>query len=415
MVFTVGFIGFGAMAKLYYKYFKNVRFIATDLPKNLMEIKSSFSNLEVFDSAIAVAREADYLLFSVDTKSLEKLVENVGPSIKMNAIVGGTTSVKQVEIEYFEKYVPSDVDIITFHSMHGPSVDPKGMPLVFIPYRCSAKSRKLILLLLESLSSKIVELNTGIEHDNITADTQAVTHVAFMSMGLAWKSRKVYPWETNLYVGGIENVKIAFMCRIFSSASHVYSGLAILNSKAHEQCAQYSESVKSLFRLMIEENEVELRSRVYQAREFVFKNREKNHILLSEELLQSDSGIQKDLKPNSHLSLLSIVDSWYNLKVSPYDHLICQTPPFVLWLGIVEYIFCNESLLESCIRTALYDKTIRSDDLEFCSSAQSWVQLIQTKSFEAYDQQFLEIKQFFGEKLKIGFEMSSAIIKKLNN
>ena len=31
------------------------------------------------------------------------------------------------------------------------------------------------------------------EHDQITADTQAVTHLAFMTMGSTWKTEKTYP------------------------------------------------------------------------------------------------------------------------------------------------------------------------------------------------------------------------------
>lgn len=49
---------------------------------------------------------------------------------KMNAIVGGQTSCKAPEIAAFEEHLPSDVDIVPCHSLHGPNVDPKGQPLV---------------------------------------------------------------------------------------------------------------------------------------------------------------------------------------------------------------------------------------------------------------------------------------------
>ena len=412
----VGFIGFGAMSKLYFKHFKDVEFIVTDLPHVLPRIRSEYPTITVYENPIHVAREADYLIFSVDTKSLESVVKLVGPSIKMKAIVGGTTSIKELEIGLFTANVPKDVAIITFHSMHGPSVNPSGMPLVFIPVRCNEIQKQTVLHLLAPLNSKLVELKSGEMHDKITADTQAVTHAAFMSMGLAWSKQGVYPWQSEVYLGGIENVKIGFMCRIFNSAWHVYAGLAISNTNAHEQVSQYSKSVKTLFRLMIEEKEEEFRSRIMKAKEFVFKNRG-SELLLSDDVLEKYS-LSESTSPksssNSHLSLLAIVDSWYTLKVSPYDHLICETPPFRLWLGIVEYLFCNENMLESSIKTALFDKSIRSDDLAFCSASQTWVQLICTKSYDAYQAQFEEIQNFFGDKLKAGFDMSSNIISKLN-
>lgn len=49
---------------------------------------------------------------------------------KLGAIVGGQTSCKAPEIAAFEKYLPEDVDIVSCHSLHGPTVNPKGQPLV---------------------------------------------------------------------------------------------------------------------------------------------------------------------------------------------------------------------------------------------------------------------------------------------
>ncbi len=412
----VGFIGFGVMSKMYYKYFKNVQVYVHDLPNVLPSIKENYPSVICYDDPILVARQVDYLIFSVDTKNLEDVVKQVGSSIKVNAIVGGTTSIKQMEIDLFLKYIPKDVAIITFHSMHGPSVDPKGMPLVVIPYSCTLQQKEMVLALLAPLHSKIVELENGDQHDRITADTQAVTHVSFMSMGLAWKNQGTYPWKSDLYAGGIENIKVGFMCRIFNSAWHVYAGLAISNTNAHLQVRQYSSSVAQLFQLMIEEREEEFRKRIYAAKSFVFKDK-KSVLLLNDKVLQQHSLNDKfGIKNNSHLSLLAIVDSWYTLQIKPYDHLVCETPPFKLWLGIVEYLFCNDTMLENTIKAALYDKSIRSDDLAFVSASQNWVQLICTKSYSAYKDQFEDIKTFFGnDKLKDGLNMSSSIIEKLAN
>lgn len=40
-----------------------------------------------------------------------------------------------------------------------------------------------------------------------------------------------------------------------------------------------------------------------------------------------------------------------------------------MWLGITEYLFRNEQLLEECIDTAIEDNTFRADDLEFTFAA----------------------------------------------
>ena len=42
---------------------------------------------------------------------------------------------------------------------------------------------------------------------------------------------------------------------------------------------------------------------------------------------------------------------------------------FRIWLGVTEYLFRNETLLNEVINTAIEDNTFRSDDLEFTFAA----------------------------------------------
>jgi prephenate dehydrogenase (NADP+) len=168
------------------------------------------------------------------------------------------------------------------------------------------------------------------QHDRITADTQAVTHAAFLSMGAAWSANNQFPWETPRYIGGIENVKINITLRIYSNKWHVYAGLAILNPDAQKQIKQYAESVTELFKLMLAGNRDELTRRVYAAREAVFGGvrHDRHELLLRDELLDRFSlgeMPEKKLK-NNHLSLLAMVDCWSKLGIVPYDHMICSTP-----------------------------------------------------------------------------------------
>lgn len=229
-------------------------------------------------------------------------------------------------------------------------------------------------------------------HDRITADTQAVTHAAFLSMGTAWQANNQFPWEISRWVGGIENVKINITLRIYSNKWHVYAGLAILNPAAKQQIRQYAESVTELYKLMIGGHRDELKRRVKAAGAAVFKEgQEGQDLLLKDEVLDRFSLSKKSREespPNSHLSLLAIVDCWSNLGIVPYDHMICSTPVclslsvsvkspillissqlFRLWLGVTEYLFRNPELLDAALDTAIDDNNFRSDDLEFTFAA----------------------------------------------
>lgn len=170
---------------------------------------------------------------------------------------------------------------------------------------------------------------TAEAHDRITADTQAVTHAAFLSMGTAWSANNQFPWETSRYVGGIENVKANITLRIYSNKWHVYAGLAILNPAAKTQIRQYAESVTELFKLMLGGHRAELEKRVKTAGAAVFApGRDGEDLLLRDEVLDRFSlgKVPKERTPNNHLSLLAMVDCWWKLGIVPYDHMICSTP-----------------------------------------------------------------------------------------
>ena len=369
-------------------------------------------NLTIYKDGFGVVRRSDFVIFSVETAHLCSVVEKFGPSMKVGSIACGQTSVKMIEIDAFEAFLPEDVHIVTCHSMHGPTVNPKGQPLVVINHRSSKQKYDIALSILETLKSEMVFL-TGKEHDRITADTQAATHLAFLSMGTAWKTHATFPWEHPSYSKSIENVKILITLRIYASKWHVYAGLAMMNPDALAQIQQYSKSVSELFKLMLLENEAEFVARIKKAREFVFVF-DRKPIMLSDSLLDqfSLSEVPKDKrKPNSHLSLLAVVDCWYQLKIQPYDHLICETPPFRLLLGIAEYLFRNDEMLDESIHAALYDKSIRADDCEFYTAAKGWVETIAFGGEDAYKQRFESTADFFKERAASGRRESARLIE----
>jgi len=415
---VIGIIGLGDMGKLYAKAFaeKGFTVCGSDLPQNYEKLCAELNphQIEVFLDGRETAQKSDLLIFSVETDKIKEVVARYGPYAKSGAIVSGQTSVKHPEIAAFEEFLPADVNIITIHALHGPGFAPKGQKLAVIPHRNSEKTYQEMLNTLRLLETDLVEMEDYHQHDKIVADTQAVTHVGFESMGTACATSGFYPWENAAYIGGIDNVKILIMLRIFSYKAHVYAGMAILNPYAKQQVKQYAISESELFKLMIQEDEKELRRRIYEARDFVF-HESRSPILLDDSIMKEYSlSAQSPLrKPNSHLSILSMVDAWNKLQVNPYDNLICQTPPFRLRLGIAEYLFKNEELLEESIITALYDKSIRGDDLEFHSAVRDWSAIINYGDIDGYKLHFNQTQSFFKDRLAHGRQQSAEMIKRL--
>ena len=313
-------------------------------PSVISQLKPVQSNVRIFRDGRLVSRSSDFILYSVEAEVIGRTVSQYGPcrlreitlksstnmsaATKQGAIVGGQTSCKEIEMAAFEKHLPEDVQIVSCHSLHGPKVDPKGQPLALIKHRASQESFAVVEEILSCFHSNVVYL-TAQQHDRITADTQAVTHAAFLSMGTAWFSNNQFPWEINRYVGGIENIKCNIMLRIYSNKWHVYAGLAILNTWAKKQIRQYAESVTELFKLMLGGHREELERRIKTAGAAVFGSEpDQENLLLRDDVLDRFSlgKVPKERTPNNHLSLLAMVDCWWKLGIVPYDHMICSTP-----------------------------------------------------------------------------------------
>jgi prephenate dehydrogenase (NADP+) len=291
------------------------------------------------------------------------------------------------------------------------------LPQVIIKHRASETNFTKIKHVLSCLGSTHVYLSAT-QHDRITADTQAVTHAAFLSMGKAWHANAQFPWEIARYVGGIENVKINLTLRIYSQKWHVYAGLAILNPYAKEQIRQYAQSVTDLYKLMLGGHQKEFADRIKKAGEAVFGSQKWDEdLLLKDEMLDRFSLGKKPETPlpNNHLSLLAMVDCWSQLNIVPYDHMICSTPLFRLWLGVTEYLFRKPGLLDDVIRIAIEDNTFRSDDLEFTFAARGWSDCVTFGDFESWKDRFVSTQKFFeprfADATKIGNEMMKTILQ----
>ncbi|KAK8141717.1 prephenate dehydrogenase (NADP(+)) [Beauveria asiatica] len=430
--FVVGLIGMGDMGRMYAERLSEAGWSNPRKPK-MMPLNSQsvvacpqHEKIEICRNGHLVSRASDYIIYSVEAAVIDSVIASYGPSTKMGAIVGGQTSCKSPEIAAFERHLPADVDIISCHSLHGPGVDPKNQPLVLVQHRAPDTSLRKVEAVLGCLQSTFVYLS-ALEHDRITADTQAVTHAAFLSMGKAWHANRQFPWTMSRYVGGVENVKVNLMLRIYSQKWHVYAGLAILNPEAREQVAQYARSVTQLYKLMLVGDLAGLRARLYAARDKVFGTKAwgggggsggtpliEPSVLSSFALGQPPSDDDPTARrANNHLSLLAMVDCWAELGIVPYDHMLCSTPLFRLRLGVTEYLFRTPALLDEALVTAVEDQTYRSDDLEFTFAARAWAECVSLGHFETWRKRFESTQEFFEPRFAEAKVVGDQMMKKV--
>ncbi len=417
MSLKIGIVGLGDMGRMFALRWANVGFEVhgCDMPQNYIRLKSEFEtvNLSVHKTPADFISKIDFLLFCVETSKIDEVVKKVAELKPKGLIVSAQTSVKTPEIKAFDTYLDASNQIVGSHALFGPHVDPSGQTLVLFNHRATEDGFNQVRDLYKALGTKIEILNDYLQHDQLMADVQVVTHIGFESLGTAFMHRKTFPWESENKIAGIDNIKILLTLRIYSYKSHVYAGLAFQNPFAAADVRKFANTQNELFVHMISENKQKFESKIKKARDKVFMQNQEQ-VLLNDALLEEFTlNPGKNHVPNSHLSLLSMLCTWSELNTNPYKNLVCQTPPFRLRVGLVEYLCKNEDLLNETIETAVFDKSIRKDDLTYHTAVHEWANILTLGDEKAYEKHFDETKRFLAPRLAEGLELSNRLIKKL--
>lgn len=416
----IGIIGLGDMGKLYATKWATAGFevYGCDLPEYRAELQRYFDELElpvkVLQDGVQLSRLCDMILYCVETSSIDKVVQQFGPSTKYGAIVGGQTSVKTPEYLAFKKYLPADTQIITNHALFGPHVDTANQTQILINVSADSSTYQEVERIYQSVGAKIEHIGSIEEHDKLMSDIQAVTHIGFESIGTACMHRKNYPWEHSLHPNGLDNIKYLMTLRVYSYKAHVYAGLALQNPYAKLDVRTYAEQENELFSMMITGNREKYIDKINRAIANVFADKTPTENLIDEELMNHQSlNVTKNPLANSHLSLLSMLCTWDKLNINPYKNLICQTPPFRLRVGMVEYLCSNKELLAETMEAALTNLQIRADDLAFHTAVHEWSHIIEAGNEQNYYHLFEKTKNYLAPDLAKGREISGQIISQL--
>jgi len=385
-----------------------------DLPARTEMLREALPGIHVLEDAVAVSRISDIIMYAVETERIEEVVRVAGPSTKFGAVVTGQTSVKTPEIQAFEKYLPHDARIVGSHALFGPSISPEGEIVAMYRHRCSNEAFEELKALYEATGARVEELESYRAHDQMMADIQVITHVGFESLGTAFMHRKTYPWEDKSQIQGIDNIKLLLTLRIFSYKPHVYSGLAFENPFAIRDVRKFAQIENELFGWMITQNRKMLESRVMKAREKVFSVPQAKMMLDDSLMREYTLNPGSNHKPNSHLSLLTMVCTWADLGIDPYKNMVCQTPPFRLRVGLAEYLFYNEDLLRESLETALTDKSNYIDDLAYHTAVHEWTNILEIGDRRTYEKHFTATSRFLGDRLQEGRDKSTLLLNRLN-
>lgn len=193
------------------------------------------------DNNIEAVKDADIVIVSVPIRETVKVIEEITPHIKEDALLTDFTSVKVNPMEAMKK---AKCAVLGGHPLFDSSVGFENQNFIL----CSVKENKnseWYRRFLKSLKLNVIELSAE-EHDRQMAVIQGLTHISNISLGYALKklgydldmgeklSSPVY--LLRLYTAG----------RILAQDEKLYSDIEMENPYSKETAKTYLEAVKEI-------------------------------------------------------------------------------------------------------------------------------------------------------------------------
>ena len=393
----IGFIGgAGEMASLYARILheKEHEILVSDTDKERLRQEYAGLEVRICESNKEAARLSDLLVYSTPIPETPEIIKESAPFLRENAAVGGFTSVKVYEVDALLKYSPVDAEIITFHPMHGPSLKPENQKFIIIPVRTGNGSKLEEIEGIAKLKGIGVSyINSAKEHDKIMADTQILTHFAFLSMGNAWRMLGFLPEGNKTYQNEVDRIKALFTKRILSQNPEVYAGIAIFNPEAKSHVRQYINSLDSIMESVLKEDRKNLFAKWQDIVNFLGKDELKTSDKVLNKLFSQDYNIES--QTNSYLSQFALGDSFMNLGIKPQDNIAFQSPPYKILSLLVHKILNGNS--EHYINNAIHNLETKRHDYYFCKSATVLAEIVESGNYQGFIDFFKKSAEFFGE------------------
>src|SRR3989338_3603427 len=225
---------------------------------------------------IDAAKQGDIVIISVPIKSTERVIKELAPFTKKEAILTDFTSVKVKPCKLMEKYSKSN--IIGGHPLFGPGVNISGQSIVL----CNIRGNKLKELksIYEFIGLKVIELSDE-QHDKEMAIIQCMNQ--FDNLGCA-----NYLFKNKFNLNGKEKftpnfkIRLSVIGRTLSQSADLYPEILMENPYSGEIISNYIKSLKELQKLINDKNEMALEEKVIELQAYFGSLVQESKILTNE-------------------------------------------------------------------------------------------------------------------------------------
>jgi prephenate dehydrogenase len=230
---TIAIIGgTGKMGKLFVKAFEGKKYRVI-----VSSRKTEINNIDA-------ARQADVVIVSVPIRDTERVIKEIGPYVRKNALLTDFTSVKVMPSRAMLKY--SRAEVIAGHPLFGPSNNLKGKNFTLYPLRGKSYFN-WYKKLLESLGLKIIVMSSD-EHDKIMAIVQCLNQLSNLSFGYTLKKANLPIKKTEELSTPNYLLKIYPIGRLLSQDPSLYSDIEIENPYSKKIAKIHLKAIKEIYR-----------------------------------------------------------------------------------------------------------------------------------------------------------------------
>jgi prephenate dehydrogenase len=190
----------------------------------------------------------DVVVISVPLGSAIRVIEQVAPMVREDALLMDLTSVKEAPLKAMLQHSRSRV--VGLHPLFGPAPDPDEGPLTVAACKGRGESEfQWIRSLLLGEGYRVKEVDPA-AHDRLMAVIQGANHFSTMALALFLSRCGISPeeldaWSTPAFRGALGRIRA-----LTSQPGELFQGLLTENPAVADRVTQYREAVETLSRAL---------------------------------------------------------------------------------------------------------------------------------------------------------------------
>lgn len=197
--------------------------------------------------AKAAAAEADVVVISVPIDVTERVISEVGPHVREDALLMDVTSVKEAPIKAM--LASTNASVAGTHPMFGPSVHTlQGQRVVL----CRARGEEWANWLTRVFAARglLVTETTPEKHDRAMSIVQVLTHFQTQVQGLTLARLGLPLAETMKFTSPVYLLELFVTARHFAQSPQLYGPIEMLNPRTAEVTEAFKSAARDLARVI---------------------------------------------------------------------------------------------------------------------------------------------------------------------